>query len=93
MSTAVFEPKAVPLRYPIVSPAEREALVRWVRALDARTLVGLLADRRTEQQLLAMRSREPALQVSRIRMILYIGPLLILVSFVALQAAARALEI
>ncbi len=87
MSNLVFEPEAALLRYPIVSPAERDDLVRWVRLMDSRTLVRLLSDRRTEQQLLALRSREPKLQDIGVRFILILGAPLLLLIFLAAHAA------
>lgn len=67
MSPATLEPEALLQRYPTVTPRERDALVQWLRALDARTLVRLLADRRMERQLLALRAREPELQRGGVR--------------------------
>lgn len=87
MSAVILEPEALLLRYPTVTPPERDVLVRWVRALDARTLVGLLADRRTERQLLALRAREPKLQGGGARLILPFGALLLLAASLAVYAA------
>ena len=78
MTAVIFEPEAILLRYPTVTLPERDALVRWVRGMDARTLVGLLADRRTERQLLALRAREPKLQVNEVGLILPFCALLLL---------------
>ncbi len=62
MDICTTEPQSLLLRYPAVSAAERTKLIEWLRSLDARTLVRLLADGRTESKLLAIRSREPELQ-------------------------------
>lgn len=78
MGTATFEPEALLQRYPTVTPPERDALVQWLRTLDARTLVMLLADRRTERRLLALRAREPELQYGGIRVTVAFGMLLLL---------------
>lgn len=78
MNAATFEPEALLRRYPRVTPPERDALVKWLRALDARTLVSLLADRGTERQLLAVRAREPELQRGGVRLTVATGVLLVL---------------
>ena len=62
MTGRTAEPQNLLLKYPALEAAERDVLVAWLRALDARTLVSLLSDSRTEQKLLAIRRREPELQ-------------------------------
>lgn len=62
MATTYPNPQALLRRYPAVDPNERAALVAWVRALRPTALVTLLADRRAEPKLLAMRANEPELR-------------------------------
>ena len=62
VTISIADPHRLLLKYPAVDAAERDALVAWLRSLDARTLVSLLADSRTERRLLAIPSREPELQ-------------------------------
>jgi hypothetical protein len=84
MSTRTIEPHRLLLRYPAIDPAERITLISWLRSLDARSLVVLLADSRTETKLLAIRKREPELQHGGIAWRYWVAALLI----VAVIAAA-----
>lgn len=62
MATTYPDPRALLSRYPAVDASERKALVDWVRALRAGSLVALLADRKSERKLLELRAREPELE-------------------------------
>lgn len=62
MATTYPNPQALLRGYPAVNPNERAELVAWVRGLRPAALVTLLADRRAETKLLAMRANEPELR-------------------------------
>jgi hypothetical protein len=83
MTIRTIEPHGLLLRYPEIDAAERTTLINWLRSLDARTLVSLLADTRTETKLLAIRNREPELQHHRITLGVWLLVLLIVVGIAA----------
>jgi hypothetical protein len=83
MTIRTIEPHRLLLRYPEIDAAERTTLINWLRSLDARTLVRLLADTRTETKLLAVRNREPELQHHGITLGVWLLALLIVVGIAA----------
>ena len=83
MTMQTYEPHGLLLRYPEIDAAERRTLINWLRSLDARTLVSLLADARTETKLLAVRNREPELQHHRVTFGVWLLALLIVVGIAA----------
>jgi len=83
MMTRTIEPHRLLLRYPEIDAAERNTLIKWLRSLDARTLVSLLADTHTESKLLAMRNKEPELQHHGISLRFWLLALLIVLGIAA----------